>query len=132
MDNDFAAFVTEFQRRLDAAESLADMLAPGARLASSGDVLEGIEAIDAWVIGRRPDQVVRHVWNNLRVVMAGDRTSATLRYIATAWHGDDRGTARTMTLGDVVDRLVPGIDRQWLLAESSFARIFKQTIVQES
>lgn len=127
MDSPFAAFVTEFQRRLDAAESLADMLAPGARLVSPGDVLDGIEAIDAWVTGRRPEQVVRHVWNNLRVEMDG--TGVILRYIATAWHGDETGSLRMMTVGDVVDVLVPGPGGEWLLAESSFARIFKHNIV---
>lgn len=103
------------------------MLAPGARLVSPGDVLHGIEAIDAWVTGRRPEQVVRHVWNNLWVEMDG--AGVILRYIATAWHGDETGSLRMMTLGDVVDVLVPGPSGEWLLAESSFARIFKHNIV---
>ena len=129
MESLFGAFITEFQRRLDAAESLADMLASGARLISPGELLDGIAAIDAWVTGRRPEQAVRHVWNNLRVEAQPNGSAVTLRYIATAWHGDETGALRMMTLGDVVDVLVPGAQGQWLLAESSFARIFKQNIV---
>lgn len=121
---DFGAFITEFQRRLDAAESLADMLATNARLISPAGVVEGAAAIDAHVTARRPEQVVRHCWNNLRVAGEGE-TRVTLRYIATAWHGDPSGALRTMTLGDVCDVLERQVDGTWRLRESRFDRIYK-------
>lgn len=121
---DFAAFITEFQRRLDAAETMADMLMPDARLVSSHDTLEGAEAIDAYVTARTADQVVRHMWSNLQVEVEGaDR--ATLRYLATAWHGTLATTLHMMTLGDVTDKLERGADGAWRLSSSHFNRIFK-------
>lgn len=125
MAMDFGGFITEFQRRLDAGESIAGMLTANARLISPASVIETAAAIDAYVTARRPEQVVRHCWNNLRVERQGE-AAATLRYIATAWHGDPPGTLQMMTLGDVCDLLEKQADGEWRLLESRFNRIYKQ------
>lgn len=121
----FSDFITEFQRRLDAAEPIEAMAVEKARLISPGSVLEGRAAIDAHVTARRPNRRVRHGWSGLRIRREGDR-AATLSYLATAYHGDDMGKLTMITVGDVTDRLIRDDSGAWRLVESRFERIFKQ------
>jgi SnoaL-like domain len=121
-------FVTQFQRRLDRFEPLADLLTADVTFSNGAIEIRGRDAFERH-FAQRPDRQgvsVRHAWLNLTVRGAGEALEAS--YLVQAFHGARAAPTQLASLhvGDAIDHLVWEGDHL-LLAASRFASALKWT-----
>ena len=121
-------FVTEFQRRLDRFEPLADLLTADVTFSNGAIEIRGRDAFERH-FAQRPDRQgvsVRHCWQNLTVRAANATIEAS--YLVQAFHSARTAPTQLASLhvGDATDRLVWEGDRL-LLAASRFTSALKWT-----